>query len=259
MKTENMIGEEELVFVGKYKGLDLSVRYNLKNATERDTAGVLCEIVKKIEPFAYELSGIDCKKIDDIASKAGNSLSSIARYIRENPIRSQLEDTLDNELLISAAESYFFNRVFANAGIPILPEASSNLKPENETIENQIVFIGRYGEWVVIKKLTLEDVKDWEVSAILSGIVETAVRKAFYFCGEREEIGVGEGRKSFKNAADLLDKLATKMGDDRTKNAYLIVKSLEALDYSPHANVKMLTLAHPELKVKKPRGRIPKG
>lgn len=254
-----MIGEDEIIFSGKYKGFSFSARYGLKNAGEKDVAYALCEIVKRIEPHAYEFSGIDRKKVEAVAAKAGKSLSSIAKYIRENQVRKQLEETLGNELLIGAAESYFFSRALANAGVAVLPEVSSGLKAESETVEGQIVFIGKYKEWVAIKKLALEGAEAWEVSGMLCSAVETAVRKAFQFCGENEEISGSGKRKSFGNAADLLDEIAGKMGSDKTKNAYLVARSLEALGYAPYANVGMLTAAHPELKPKKPKGRIAKG
>ncbi|NYZ77446.1 hypothetical protein H0O02_03990 [Candidatus Micrarchaeota archaeon] len=254
-----MIGEDEIIFSGKYKEFSFNARYGLKNAGGKDAAFALCEIVKKIEPYAYEFSGIDCKKVEAVASKAGKDLPSIAKYIRENRMRKQLEETLSNELLVTAAESYFFSRALANAGVSVLPEASSGLKAESEIVEGQIVFIGKYKEWVGIKKLALEGAEDWEVSGILCNAVETAIRKAFQFCGENEEISVSGKRKSFGNAADLLDELAGKMGNDKTKNSYIVVKSLEALGYAPYANAGMLTAAHPELKPKKPKGRIAKG
>jgi hypothetical protein len=49
------------------------------------------------------------------------------------------------------------------------------------------------------------------------------------------------------------------MSSDKTKNAYLLVKSLEVLGYSPHANLDMLVGMYPDLKPKKPRGRMAKG
>jgi hypothetical protein len=247
-----MIGDDEAIFSGKYKGLELNVRYDLKGASEKDAAGALVEIVKKIEPFAYEFSEIDCKKVEEIALKAGKDLASVVKYIRENPVRKMLEGTVKDAKLVSASESYFFNRVLTNAGVALLPDVKTSIKPETEKVEGQIVFVGKYGKWVAIKKLAIEGVKNWEVSGLLSGMVQTAVNKAFEFTGESGEVSTGKRRKSFGAAADLLEGLAG-------KDTYTIVKSLENLGYAPYAHPGMLTAAHPEIKPPKPRGRMPKG
>ncbi len=247
-----MIGEDEIIFSGKYKGLDSNVRYGLKGASEKDAAGVLVEIIKTIEPFAYQFSEIDCKKVEEIASKAGKDLKSIEKFIRENNVRKMLEVTVKEDKLITAAESYFFNRVLTNAGIAPRPDVPCTVKPVTEKAEGQIVFVGKYGKWVAIKKLTLEGVKDWEVSGLLSGVVQTAVNKAFEFTGQSGEVALGKRRKSFGAAADLLEELAG-------KDAYTVIKSLENLGYAPYAHPGMLTAAHPDIKPPKPRGRIAKG
>lgn len=248
-----MIGDDEIIFSGKYKGLNLNVRYGLKGASEKDVAGVLVEIIKTIEPLAYQFSEIDYRKVEEIASKAGKDLASIAKFIRENSVRKMLEGTVKDVKLITAAESYFFNRALTNTGIALLPDVKCSIKPETEKVEGQIVFVGKYGKWTAIKKLALEEgIKDWEVSGLLSGIVQTTVNKSFEFSGETSDVGAGKRRKSFGAAADLLEELVG-------KNAYLVVKSLENLGYAPYAHPGMLTAAHPEIKPPKPRGRIAKG
>ncbi len=247
-----MIGDDEIIFSGKYKGLNLNVRYGLRGASKKDVAGALVEVIKTIEPFAYEFSEINCKKVEEIASKAGKDLASVAKFIRENPVRKMLEGAVKDEKLTTAAESYFFNRVLANVGINLFPDAKTSIKPEPEKVEGQIVFVAKYEKWVAIKKLALEGVKDWEVSGLLSGIVQTAVNKAFEFTGESGEVSTGKRRKSFGAAADLLEELIG-------KDAYTIVKSLENLGYVPYANPDMLTAAHPDIKPPKLRGRIAKG
>jgi len=253
-----MIGDDEIIFSGKYKELNYNVRYALKDKSEKEVAGALCEVIKTIEPFAYHFSEIDFRKVETIAAKAGNDLKSIARYIRENSIRKQLEGTVKEPKLVTASESYFFNRVLVEANILLIPDIPNTIKPETEKVEGQVVFVGKYGKWMAIKKLALEGVKDWEVSGILSGINQTAINKAFEFAGETEEVKFTKKRKSFSAAADLLEDLAGKLGDDRTKNAYMVVKSLEKLGYAPFAHPGMLTAAHPDIKPPKPRGRVAK-
>ncbi|MEM2908791.1 MAG: DUF2666 family protein [Candidatus Bilamarchaeaceae archaeon] len=259
-----MVGKEEILFSGKYKEFEYGVRYDLSRATERDVAFALCEIVSRVEPYAYRFSGVDCEKVEKLVEGVGEGLLAVAAYLRESDTQKQLETTVKDKLLMPAAESYFFNRALTNAGVPLLPEVQASLEGESEPIEEKIVFIGKYKEWIAIKKLVVEGVEDWEISGILSSIVETGVRKAFYFCNKTGEIDVWKNngdankkkiRKSFKNAADLLIKLDGMMGSDKTTNAYLVVKSLTALGYNPHASVEMLTAAHQELKVRRPRGR----
>ena len=252
-----MIGDDEIIFSGKYKELNYNVRYGLKGAGEKEVAGALCEVIKTIGPFAYQFSEIDYKKVEEIAAKAGKDLKTIAKYIKENSVRKQLEGTVKEPKLVTASESYFFNRVLANAGIDLLPDVNCSIKPETEKVEGQVVFVGKYEKWMAIKKLALEGAVDWEVSGILSGINQTAVNKAFEFAGETEEIKLPKKRKSFSAAADLLENI--ELGTDKTKNAYIVVKSLEKLGYAPYANPAMLKPAHPEIKIPKPKGRMPKG
>jgi len=247
-----MIGDDEVIFSGNYKGLNFNARYGLKGAGEKDVAGVLVEIIRTIEPFAYEFSEIDCKKVEEIASKAGKDLPSIAKFIKENSVRKMLEGTVNDVKLVTASESYFFNRALTNAGINLLPDAKNSIKPETEKVDGQVVFVGKYEKWISIKKLVLEKIKDWEVSGLLSGVVQTSVNKAFEFAGEKVDVDSAKRRKSFGAAADLLEGLAG-------KDAYTIVKSLENLGYAPYAHPGMLTAAHPDIKPPKPRGRIAKG
>jgi len=252
-----MVGGDEIIFSGSYKDFSLGVRFELAGKKPEEVAHVLAYISSEIEPYAFRFSGIDMKRIDDFA-KPGKGISSVCDFLEKNSTEwnKLLKESLSDMLLRAAAESYLFNRLLAKADVNFKAPAEPLMKSEKEDTGDQIAFIGKYGSWISIKKLSLEKVEDYEISGILGGINFSAVNKAFEFAGLKDDEAVSAAtkgkRKSMGNAVMALREL-------ESDNPYVICKVLEESGYRPYASPHMLMNAHPDIKPPKVRGRKPKG
>lgn len=261
-----MSGMDEIIFTGEYKGFRLGIRFDLPDKEPAYVASALAYISAQIEPHAFGFSGIDTRKVSDFARPQGKGLGAVYGFLESTgpgAIKEGLSKALPEPALMSVAESYLFNRLLENAGVAFKVSAEPSIRPADEEIGDFIGFIGRYGSWMAIKKLGLGNVQDYEVSGILGSIDFTIVNKAFEFSGARGDDAVVEPivrgkRKSFNNAAAALRELEKKLTGG-PQDAYLVCKTLEALDLRPYASPQMLTNAHPDIKPPKVRGRKPKG
>lgn len=256
-----MFGGDEIIFSGSYKGFKLGIKYDLAGKKPEEVADALAGISAKIEPYAYEFSGIDTKAIEKFAEVKGKGISAVADFLEKNSSEwnRKLKEVLKDPKLKSAADSYLFNRLLTKAGVEFKVSSNSSIKAEKEEMDDQISFIGRYDKWMAIKKLSLEKVKDYEVSGILAGINFTVVNKSFDFAGTQKDDDTVKAlikgkRKSLSNAVDVLKELESK-----NANAYLVCKTLEEAGYRPYASSHMLTDAYPDIKPPKVKGRKPKG
>ena len=259
-----MFGDEEIVFTGKYKDFDFSARFDLSKAEEKDVAAALLYVSDKIEEPAYLFSGLDLKKVDEVAKKCA-SIEEIISYLDANPIRKMLEPSVKNKKLMPAAESCFFSLLFKKSGIKIRPDIPLKLKPEKIREEGRIALIGKYKDWTAIKKLSLKEVdEDWEVSGILSGINHSIVNKALEFScknyadvEEKANVAAKGKRKSISAAAEALENIKGEINSECWP--VLLTKTLEALKYYTYITPFVLVDAYPDLKPPKTRGRKPKG
>jgi hypothetical protein len=171
--------------------------------------------------------------------------------------------TVPDPLLLPAAESCFLNSILVKAGVPFKPAPGEvTVKPAAEQPGDVIAFIGKFGQWVAIKKLGLEKAQEYEVSAILAGINHTIVNKAFDFSGVVRDdaliasVSAGK-RRSLGNLGMCLRELEGKLRSDDS-DAYAVCKVFETLGYKPYASPEMLRDAHPDIKPPKVKGRKPK-
>ena len=256
-----MFGGEEIIFTGKYKDLNLGIKFDVNGKDEKDVSAALIDISEKIEPYSFAFSGVDTKSIDGFVDFKGKGISGVCDYLggHSSEWNKWAKASLPGKELMPVAESYLFNKLLREAGVAFKPEGGSAIKPANEEIGDVIAFIGRYRGWMAIKKLGLDKVKDYEVSGILSGINFTVVNKSFDFAGvEKEEDKVKSitkgKRKSYGNAVACLEDVKAE-----GETPYLVCKVLEAVGYRPYASPHMLTSAYPDIKPPKVRGRKPKG
>jgi hypothetical protein len=255
-----MTGKDEIIFTGEYKDFRLGMKFDVSGKQPAEVASALCQVSEKIEPHAFRFSGIDMKGIDSFASSS-KGIPGIISFLDANSpgaIKEAIGKNLLKPELITAAESYLFNRLLSKAGVGFKPKAQAAVSPAEESIGDFIGFIGKFGNWISIKKLGLEKVQDYEVSGILSGINHTAVNKAFDFAGMKDDSGsVLKGkRKSYGNLSESLKELEGKMtGDD----AMTVCRVFEGIGYRPYASPEMLTAAYPDIKPPKVKGRKPKG
>ncbi|HSB46400.1 MAG TPA: DUF2666 family protein [Candidatus Bilamarchaeum sp.] len=255
-----MHGKDEIIFSGEYKDFRFGVRFDVQGRTEAEVASVLGYISQKIEPHAFKFSGIDTKAIDAFASPAGKGISSVIAFLDANGpagMKAALEKSLPKPELMPAAESYFFNRLLTKAGVEFKPKAETSLAPEEEKPDDFIGFMGKFGNWIAVKKLSLEKVQDYEVSGILAGINHTLVNKAFGFAGLQDgSAGALKGsRKSYNNLSASLKGLK----DGGPADAMTVCRVFEGIGYRPYASPEMLTSAYPDIKPPKVKGRKPKG
>lgn len=252
-----MLGDEELIFIGKYRDFVFAERFDLSKAEKNDVAAALLHISEKIEQAGYRFSGIDYEKVDGLAKKL-NGINEVVAFMKESNLKKKLEECAKDKKLMPVVESCFLNLLLSRAGIETKPKLPLTLKPEEYNGDGGIVFVAKYRDWLVIKKLSLADVEaDWEVAGAMAGANASAVNKAFQLVevsyasieGEAKKVAAGK-RKSLAAAAEIIEKTAG--------NAVLLTKALESLGYYTYLTPLVLMDAYPDLKPKKPRGRVPR-
>ena len=258
-----MTGKEEIIFTGEYKDFRLGIKYDLSGKGSSDVVAALSYVSGKIEPHAFAFSGIDMKAVEKFAEPKGKGLSSVISFLDSGSpgtIKEAIGKNLAKPGLMSAAESYLVNRLLTKAGVEFKPKAESAVAPVDEKPEDFIGFMGKYGNWMSVKKLGLENVQDYEVSGILSGINHTVVNKGFDFAGLKDDsASVLKGkRKSFGNLTEALKELEGKLSGGPS-DAMTISRVMEGMGYRPYASPEMLSGAYPDIKPPKVKGRKPKG
>lgn len=260
---------EEIILSGKYKDLALEDHFILDNAGEEDILYILSYLSEKIDPFAYEFSGIETKKIDAYINSLlkGEGLASAANVLsglkptelKENLLKAAKND----KKFLPIAESYFIHSLLNKAKVlfKFSPKMfKSNLSPKKEPQEERIAFLANYKGWLVVKKLKLEKVQDYEISGILSSINFTIVNKMFDFSKVNDEAAVDKlvsgKRKSISALAEALKEINE---SEEKKKSYLICKVCEKLGFTPYSSPHMLVNAYPDIKPPKVKGRQPKG
>jgi hypothetical protein len=261
-----MDGSDEIILSGEYKDFRSGARFVLGGRTPDDVVSALCQINAAVEPHAFKFAGVDVKKIDAMAKK-GQGLQAVCAFLKEikpRALQEELAGAVPRKELLPAAESCLLNRLLANAGVSFMPKPAATLKPTAEAPGDHIAFIAKYGKWVAVKKLGLEKVQDYEVSAVLAGINNTVVNKSFDFAGVKDEAAVqqalaGRGRRSYGNLCAALGAILPKFTGTTNGDAYVLAKVMGGTGYKPYASPEMLTEAHPDIKPPKVKGRKPKG
>jgi hypothetical protein len=258
-----MSGNDEIIFTGEYKDFRFCARFGVDGKSGNDVAHILDYISAKIEPYAFKFSGIDTKMIDDIAKPSGKGIPAVYGFFEDHlpkEISGMLAKALPDPALKPAAESYLFNTLLKNAGVAFkATDGQTEIRGEDEKPGEVIGFIGKYGQWIAVKRLGLEKVQDYEVSGILSSVNHTAVNKAFDFALIKKEDTLVDSivsgkRKSYGNIGMCLREMESKQAGD----AYVVCKIFEKLGYKPYASPGMLSEAHPDIKPPKVKGRKPK-
>ena len=259
----------EIFFIGKYKDFRLGVHFGLGGKTPQDAAYALGYISQRISEQAFHFSGINIAKIKSFARPEGKGIRGIISFLEKNPqalIKEALLEGIADEKLLPAAESFFFSQMLTNAQVAFRITddlIKSDIVPEEIEPEGKIAFVGNYGGWISIKKLSLGEVQDYEVSGILSGIENTIANKAFGFSGcKSSDEAVNKlvkGKKSIGNLTEALKGLDASLSGNALDDAYLVCKVFEKQGYKPYASPEMLTNAYPDIKPPKVKGRKPKG
>ena len=145
-------------------------------------------------------------------------------------------------------------------------------------MSDEVIFTARYKDWMVIKKLLIEEnTSPQEVAAILAGIEETISRKSYEFTGINQsaveqiaqKLTKGK-RKSFTSLSEALSSLKpTELKNELLAACptpahlpiaenYLLKCMLDNSGFKTNLDRQILSKTFPEIKVPKPRGNFGK-
>jgi hypothetical protein len=144
--------------------------------------------------------------------------------------------------------------------------------------EESVVFTARYREWMVIKKLSIDErTTPQEVAAALAGMEATISRKSYEFTGINraivEEIAgkLSAGkRKSYVSLSEALSTLKPSALKEQLLTAcptpahlpiaenYMVKCLLDNLGFRTNLDTETLSGTFPEINVTKPRGNFGK-
>ncbi|MDO8554349.1 MAG: DUF2666 family protein [Candidatus Micrarchaeota archaeon] len=244
--TGETMDKEEIILVGKYKNLNLDRHYYVDKCGDTEVAALLVDLSNVIEPYIYQFSGIDTKKIDDLIN-VGLGLPAVISFFKSFKRNDLLSAAQNKNTMMSIAESYLVNRVLTKANVAFKPMGTHSIKQDVEIPESLIAFIGNCKGWFAAKKLTInEKTEAWEVAGILSGINHTMVNKSFGFAKLSGNTKIG--RKSLSSLAEALATVDV-------NNPYEICKTCEGFGIKPYAAPEMLMKEYPDIKPPKVKGR----
>jgi len=144
--------------------------------------------------------------------------------------------------------------------------------------DESVVFTARYREWMVIKKLSIDEkTTPQEVAAALAGMEATISRKSYEFTGINREaveaiaatLSAGK-RKSYVSLAEALSALKPTALKEQLLTAcptpahlpiaenYMVKCLLDNLGFRTNLDTATLSGTFPEIKVTKPRGNFGK-
>jgi hypothetical protein len=142
-----------------------------------------------------------------------------------------------------------------------------------------VEFMAKYKDWAVIRKMTIyDDSTPQEIAFHLASIRQTIDRKAFEFLEIDMQVldnyaasVTKDLKKNFDGLGDAIKKLGLQDAKKAIESAcikkpehaniakaYLLRKTVQNLGFDFDVNQEMLSKIYPELKIKKPPGRMPK-
>ncbi|MCX8197128.1 MAG: DUF2666 domain-containing protein [Candidatus Micrarchaeota archaeon] len=145
-----------------------------------------------------------------------------------------------------------------------------------ESSSGEVIFTARYKDWVVVKKLSVDEkTTPQEVAAILASIESTLSFKSYQFAGIdhakidalAEKLAKGK-RKSFSSLSEIFSSLKPSEFKAELLSAcpseqhlplaenYLVKLVLDKLGFKTNLDPLLLQEIYPELKIPKPRGNF---
>jgi hypothetical protein len=145
-------------------------------------------------------------------------------------------------------------------------------------MQDEIVFTAKYKDWMVVKKLLIEEkTTPQEVAAALASVEATISRKSYEYTGINreaidaiaEKLAAGK-RKSFASLSEALSSLKPTALKAELLAAcptpkhlpiaenYLVKSLLDKLGFQTNLDLETLSGTFPEIKVPKPRGNFGK-
>lgn len=268
--------QNEIILSCNYKELKIGKRYVFEgNPDGKVVSGVLSALSDEIEQQAFEWSGLDTKKLDEVVSKCqGVGIKGVISALRTTKRADLLPGAKDESAMVPIAESYFLNKLFKKCIVSIRPEPNASFTFTKED-PNHVIFIGNIKPWFAVRRIVVDSkTQEYEVSGILSAINFTITNKSFEFLKlnttSNDLFSCGTGaRKSFSALADAFQELEEKLKLCKLDANYVAYACLQTCSnvgfkkgvpgYMPYANAYVMEDKYPDLKVKKPKGRIAKG
>lgn len=243
-----------VIYTYPYKGFFEENSEKYKIDSEEVLCYALAKMLENIEA-SMKFSGIDCKRIEqEVENIKGSSISETLGKLKLKSISSE-----EKKELREVAETYalyYALKIHSLYAFPKSDELKDELKLKVKASpfsrKKGIGIMLRFRDWIVIKKLSYEDVEDYMVAGIISGI-SSSIASKFY-----ELLGFEAPKKKAKSLKNLAKDLEAIDEKGLNKN-YQIYKAIIENGYKPFATLEMLAKEYPSLKAKKPRGRIPKG
>lgn len=260
---------EELKLEVSLPELKEGIAFDLSNASEKDVAYAAAFCSEKTDALAFAYGGIDTSILDkELAKYSGNGPKDAGKaLLTAKSLREVFKDSVgDKPALLPAAECYFFSKLPSRFGFSpkLVPGMlSSQIRPKPFAPGPRVALVSKYGEWIAIKKLSIEPgVERWEIAGILAGINETLVKKAFDFSGLdkiRLDATVAALTKGKRKSYPAIGEALQGIEGSPAEIAYLCNSILSTFEIPPHANRGMLSKQYPEIKGPPIRGRKPKG
>ncbi|MEM4137773.1 MAG: DUF2666 family protein [Candidatus Anstonellaceae archaeon] len=144
--------------------------------------------------------------------------------------------------------------------------------------KDQVVFVVKHKDWIVIKKLLIDEkVSSQEIGLLLSSIQKSIFEKSyFYFDIEVNKIRqlakkfVATKRKSIGAVGEIFSSL--KVGELKKElegcckkpdhyplaEQFFVLAVLDELGFNPYPNLEVIQKLYPELKIPKPKGNFGK-
>ncbi len=205
----------------------LNTYNNLKNETPEAIAGTLFKIAEMAYEPSYALSGIDTALIDEMLNKEISPIKIASKFKKE---------------LRPVVFSYI-----ASKQVNIVPEGFPliNVNPYKR---DELAFAFKYKDMMGIKKLNVNEAKDYEGSAFFSFVFDNALKYGFRVLGVKPEPIKLEGRGLNKFLSFKPKTIEEMYG------YYLACKELvfnKKAAWLPFPSPIMLVKAYPDLKVRR--------
>ncbi len=234
-------------FYGEY-GILKAFNKEFRDINKRDAIAVLSNVLKACEDAGYVYSGIDTGVInsavrDVVNDKGPHGFIKALKLIKMNKL---INEAIPKKELRPVAKSYIFNRLLFYTGVKYYPDLDLPSDGNYFKKDGELGFVVSLNDWTMIKRTKLAGAKEYEISAFASRVFSTTIDHLYQFMGKDVNFERVKGLKLENEIFNVKEPY----------DAYSIFKRYGVLPY-PH--IEMLIKAYPDLKIRKGRGRLPKG
>jgi hypothetical protein len=288
---------DSIDFFARYKDWVSARSISCNGSTNpKDVSAYLAAVREDAADKAFTVLGIDTKSLDAYSSKFArsakkgdySSIVDVYKSLGSSEADSEISKAAQNrEELKPFAKAYLFRSTLRQLGLQwYVPKDSKTFAGREKAQKAStavpfqsegISFMAKYGEWISIKKLSIDAAtKPEEVAAHLSSIRLATDRKVAQIMGVDTEAldayaaeATGNMRKSAANlqkitellcSADAKKQIDAAAKDPSVRDAaiiYLFGKMLQNIKIDLEVSPDTLMDMFPGLKIPKPKGRMP--